>query len=47
LLPEMIRLLRCWRAWQPGITTNIDRPKLSPEDIEKLQSAMHANPASE
>ena len=29
------------------LTLTIDRPKLSPEDIEKLQSAMHANPASE
>ncbi len=25
----------------------IDRPELSPEDIEKLKTAMHANPASE
>jgi arylsulfatase len=29
------------------LTLTIDRPKLSKEDIEKLESAMHANPASE
>jgi len=29
------------------LTLTIDRPKLSPEDIEKLKMAMHANPASE
>jgi arylsulfatase len=29
------------------LTLTIDRPKLSPEDIEKLQAAMHGNPASE
>ena len=29
------------------LTLTIDRPKLSPEDIEKLKTAMHNNPASE
>ncbi len=29
------------------LTLTIDRPKLSPEDIEKLKMAMHNNPASE
>ena len=29
------------------LTLTIDRPKLSDEDIKKLKSAMHANPASE
>ncbi len=29
------------------LTLTIDRPKLSKEDIKKLQNAMHANPASE
>jgi len=29
------------------LTLTIDRPKLSKEDIKKLQEAMHANPASE
>ena len=29
------------------LTLTIDRPKLSPEDIEKLEAAMHHNPASE
>ena len=29
------------------LTLTIDRPKLSPEDIEKLQMAVHGNPASE
>jgi arylsulfatase len=29
------------------LTLTIDRPKLSPEDIKKLEAAMHANPASE
>jgi arylsulfatase len=29
------------------LTLTIDRPKLSPEDIEKLKTAMHANPPSE
>jgi arylsulfatase len=29
------------------LTLIIDRPELSPEDIEKLQAAMHANPASD
>ena len=29
------------------LTLTIDRPELSPEDIEKLQAAMHANPAEE
>ncbi|MEA3277778.1 MAG: arylsulfatase [Pseudomonadota bacterium] len=29
------------------LTLTIDRPKLSPEDIEKLKTAMQANPASE
>jgi arylsulfatase len=29
------------------LTLTIDRPKLSPEDIQKLEAAMHANPASE
>ena len=29
------------------LTLTIDRPKLSPGDIEKLKAAMHANPASE
>ncbi|MFK7845096.1 MAG: arylsulfatase [Rhodothermales bacterium] len=29
------------------LTLTIDRPKLSPEDIKKLETAMHANPAQE
>jgi hypothetical protein len=29
------------------LTLTIDRPKLSPEDIKKLEMAMHNNPASE
>jgi len=29
------------------LTLTIDRPELSPEDIQKLETAMHANPASE
>jgi hypothetical protein len=29
------------------LTLTINRPKLSKEDIKKLQMAMHANPASE
>ena len=29
------------------LTLTIDRPKLSPEDIRKLKTAMHANPASD
>jgi len=29
------------------LTLTIDRPKLSKEDIEKLQAAMHANPAQD
>lgn len=29
------------------LTLSIDRPELSPEDIQKLKTAMHANPASE
>ena len=29
------------------LTLTIDRPELSEEDIQKLQTAMHANPASE
>ena len=29
------------------LTLTIDRPKLSPEDIKKLETAMHNNPASE
>jgi len=29
------------------LTLTIDRPELSPEDIKKLETAMHANPASE
>ena len=29
------------------LTLTINRPKLSPEDIKKLETAMHANPASE
>ena len=29
------------------LTLTIDRPKLSPEDIKKLKTAMHNNPASE
>ena len=29
------------------LTLTIDRPKLSPEDIERLERAMHSNPASE
>jgi hypothetical protein len=29
------------------LTLTIDRPKLSPEDIKKLEMAMHDNPASE
>ena len=29
------------------LTLTIDRPKLSPEDIKKLEAAMHANSASE
>jgi arylsulfatase len=29
------------------LTLTIDRPHLSKEDIEKLQTAMHANPAAE
>lgn len=29
------------------LTLTIDRPKLSPEDIKELQTAMHKNPASE
>jgi hypothetical protein len=29
------------------LTLTIDRPKLSPEDIQKLKMAMNANPASE
>jgi arylsulfatase len=29
------------------LTLTIDRPKLSPEDIKKLETAMHSNPASE
>ncbi len=29
------------------LTLTIDRPKLSPEDIKKLEAMMHANPASE
>ena len=29
------------------LTLTIDRPKLSPEDIKKLKTAMHANPASD
>jgi len=29
------------------LTLTIDRPKLSPEDIKKLQTAMHANPAAD
>jgi len=29
------------------LTLTIDRPKLSDEDIKKLQAAMHANPASD
>ena len=29
------------------LTLTIDRPKLSKEDIEKLQAAIHANPAAD
>lgn len=29
------------------LTLTIDRPKLSEEDIKKLKTAMHANPASD
>jgi arylsulfatase len=29
------------------LTLTIDRPELSPEDIKKLEAAIHANPASE
>jgi arylsulfatase len=29
------------------LTLTIDRPELSPDDIKKLQTAMHANPASD
>ena len=29
------------------LTLTIDRPKLSPEDIKKLQMAVHGNPASD
>jgi hypothetical protein len=29
------------------LTLTINRPKLSPENIKKLQDAMHSNPASE
>jgi len=29
------------------LTLTIDRPKLSKEDIKKLEDAMHSNPASE
>jgi hypothetical protein len=29
------------------LTLTIDRPKLTPEDIKKLETAMHNNPASE
>jgi len=29
------------------LTLTIDRPELSPEDIEKLEAAMHANPAAD
>jgi len=29
------------------LTLTIDRPKLSEEDIKKLQAAMHNNPASD
>ena len=29
------------------LTLTIDRPELSPDDIKKLQAAMHANPAAE
>ena len=29
------------------LTLTIDRPKLSPEDIEKLKAAMHNNPAAD
>jgi arylsulfatase len=29
------------------LTLTIDRPKLSPEDIKKLRTAMHNNPANE
>ena len=29
------------------LTLTINRPKLSPEDIKKLEMAMHSNPASE
>ena len=29
------------------LTLTIDRPELSSEDIEKLKTAMHANPASQ
>jgi arylsulfatase len=29
------------------LTLTIDRPKLSPEDIKKLEAAMHNNRASE
>jgi len=29
------------------LTLTIDRPKLTPEDINKLEEAMHKNPASE
>ena len=30
-----------------NLTLTIDRPEFSMEDIEKLQAAMHANPASD
>ena len=29
------------------LTLTIDRPELSPEDIQKLQAAIHNNPAAD